>query len=143
MREKKVKTKSRILIFTLLSLVIVLIAFFIIINQGRGIIERRSYYARINVTDYYGFDLNGSALIFGAVMPGGSASRTVSIENKYGREIVVNSYISGNISQFIFVSEKDLIIEKDGVKNLSFTARVPGNADFGVYEGEISIILNN
>jgi hypothetical protein len=123
-------------------LVILIIISIINIHFNSGIIEKKKFYAKIIVSgEYYGIDLNSSALTFGAVMPGGSASRNIVIENKYSCDIKIETYATGNIKDFIIVSENNFVLGKDEAKTVSFIVGVPKDAAFGTYDGEIYIVI--
>ena len=63
-----------------------------------SIIERKEVYTKVVVSDKYGFDINGTALIFGMITPGGSsASRGIILKNDYGKKVYIEIYVMGDI----------------------------------------------
>jgi len=139
LKRKKVRKGSRYILAVILIIVIVISVVNIFIQAKT--VEKKTFYSKLVISDFYGFDINGTALIFGVLMPGGSSSRSVSISNNYGHDIRVRAYVSGNISDFVFMDENDFIVRKNEARNISFVARVPFNASLGTYEGEVSIFI--
>ena len=136
---KKEKYNEK-LIFILIAILILafILNIYLFISLSR-IIETREFYASIIVSDKIGFDLNLTALTFGSILKGGSATRGISIENNFGFPIEVEIYGKGDIKKFI-IPIKDKI-EKDEKKSIKIVAFVPEDTEFGKYEGSIKVDL--
>ena len=122
-------------------LILIILISIVNISYNSGVLEKKTLPAKVIVGNKYGFDINASALTFGMLMPGGSSSRDINIENKYNEKVKVNIYSEGDIKDFILVSENNFILEEDEAKSLSFTATAPLDADFRTYEGTVYIII--
>ncbi len=138
----KYKNKGDI-VFILLIIVMVFLIFFLYfqIADYFSITEKKEIYARVIVGGQYGFDINGTALIFGVVLPGAGATKEIFLDNKYGRDVKVKIFVKGDIKKFIRVSENDFVLEKDENRKITFFVTIPKDAGYRVYEGMVVIII--
>jgi hypothetical protein len=144
MEEQKSKRQYYIVAF--LFLVIIVLSIFLYSNliDYISIIEKKELYTKLVVSDKYGFDLNGSALIFGALTPGGSTiNREINLLNPHNVNTKVYIRCFGPICKYIDVSENEFFLLSGQTKSISFRASVPDNTPFGTYEGKIHIIIKN
>ena len=103
-------------------------------------ISKRTISSRFVVGDKMGFDLDPGKLNFGQIVPGYSASREISIENGFKKNILINIKSSGEISDYIIVSENNFVLQPNESKNITFSAFVDKELDFGEYSGKITIL---
>lgn len=138
---KKQKNKLILWISTILFIV-VLIGFSITIKIYSPYwfgLEKRTFYASVNVTlDSGGFDLNTTALTFGKISLGGSASRGIIFDNKYEFPVIARVSSRGRISE-ILTYENDILIEKNETRKLSFSVATSNKTELGFYEGYITV----
>lgn len=130
-KSKKIKTWKLVVLGILLILII--FSFYIWVSRPLKV-ETLDVFFSVGGT--LGFDLNTSLLTFGRVLPGGSGTRKVFIENDYDFDIVVDISISNNMSEFIF-SVPQVIILSNEKKGISFSLAVPEDCEFGNYSGKI------
>lgn len=135
------KQKRNKIWLSLAALILIILISIVNISFNSGVLEKKILPAKVIVGDMYGFDLNSSALIFGMLMPGGSSSRSINLENKYNQKIKVNIYSEGDIKKFILVSENNFILKENETKSISFSVNAPLDAHFGTYEGKVYIII--
>ncbi len=91
--------------------------------------------ATVNITDRLGFDVNGSELSFGKVMPGGSSSRIVMFTNGYSFPVIVKITSEGTIKNMLSYPEI-VYVESGEEKKIGFSVFVE-ESPFGCYEGEV------
>ena len=138
------KNQKRDKIWLPLAILILIILISIVnLSFNSGVLEKKIIPAKVIVGNIYGFDLNSSALTFGMLVPGGSSSRSLNLENKYNKEIKVNIYSEGDIKKFILVSENNFILKENEAKSISFTVSAPLDAHFGTYEGKVYIVIKS
>lgn len=97
-------------------------------------IEQRSLEASFFVRENAGFDLNSTALTFGAIPRGGSSSRSVTIDNDYERNVRVDVKVSRDIADYVF-ADQPIYLSKGESANVSFSAIVPEDMPYGNYSG--------
>lgn len=143
-RNKKLeKNKKNYFLAVFLFIIVIASLIFLIINAADffSVLEKKQIYAKLIVSDKYGFDLNNTALTFGMAEPGGASSRDLIIESKYNSDVNVDIYVSGNISKFISISKNDFVLNKGANEKINFVASVPKNTEYGVYEGYVDIVI--
>lgn len=132
--------KKTLILLTVAALFISVISFaatvFLKYTEGK-IIDQKIYYARIIVGNFYGVDVNYTALIFGAVQPGGSSLRAVEVNNTYDFPLHVDILPRGEISRF--VSRQEVTLEEGELRVIEIKAIVPEGMQHGTYEGEVLV----
>jgi len=98
-------------------------------------LETRIFDASFIVSDVSGFDLNSSALTFGKMMPGNTATRNVLIYNTYNFPIRIEPFASENIAPFITIP--NLTVGAKQNSSVPVTLSVPRNMSFGNYSGKV------
>src|SRR3989338_3054804 len=78
-----------------------------------------------------GLDINNSWLIFGKIVPGGSATRIINIENTYNKPIIIT--LVGD--EFL----KPIKLSIGEKKKVPVTLSIPKNYSFGNYTGSIEL----
>ncbi len=91
--------------------------------------------ATVNITDRLGFDVNGSELSFGKVMPGGSSSRIVTFTNGYSFPVLVKMTSEGTIKDLLSYPEI-VYVESGEKKRIGFSVFAEETPE-GYYEGEV------
>jgi len=131
--NKLIYNNLRNLFVFLILLIILIIILFIFYSDSEEL------YTSILVGDHSGFDLNSSALTFGLVESGQSASRAFNITNDYNfkQKFVING--KGEIFKFLTVSDNDFVLMPKESKRITATVRVPLNTSFRTYEGKIRV----
>lgn len=146
MNRKIFNPKSRkLFVIAILIILIFLLGIFLYstLIDFLSIMDEQDIYAKIIVGNRTGFDVNGTALIFGMVVPGSSSNKDIFIKNNYDREVNIEVYVDGEISDFLKISENDFILSKNEEKVVGFLANVPSDAKYGTYEGVVKILIRN
>ena len=135
------KKSRKYFYFVIIIVLILVLILTLIVNivYNSNILDRREILAKVKVTDHYGFDINSTSLNFGLTRPGGGSLRNIILRNTYGKDVHVDIYTTGNISDFITLDENSFLLSKDEIKNLSFNLLVPSNIHYGSYEGNVII----
>lgn len=89
--------------------------------------------------DVAGFDINTTAITFGSIVPGGTSTRSIVVNNSYSFPIKVQPEIEGSIEQII--SYKPLVVGPNQSLKLEFTIYAESIEFLGNYTGNISIKL--
>lgn len=131
--------------FVLIAFLLFFIIFiiFLYINFGKNdILEKKGIYSKVIVGDKYGFDINGTALTFGMIIPGeSSAVREIDLINKYNKNVSVEIYSDGSIKDFLKVSRNKFILSKNESAKIKFSVFVPSECEFGPYDGNVTILI--
>ncbi len=135
---KKDNVKKSVILIIFLVLLIVFL--FLSLLNSFLILDKKQIYARVVVSDRYGFDINGTALIFGEVTPGGTSSADIIVENKFDRPIKINIFSKGNIKEFLQASENNFILNSGETKKVGFSVIIPEDAEPGTYEGYVEVV---
>ncbi len=101
------------------------------------VLDQREYYARVIVRQTSGVEVNSTAFIFGALVPGDSAKKQLEINNSYDFPILVQISPRQNMERFIFSQE--VRVEAKEFKSIVIEASVPRGMPYGVYEGNVSV----
>jgi hypothetical protein len=86
-----------------------------------------------------GFDLTKGSLNFGKIPLGSSATRSLRISNNFNKVSRIKITSSGEISQYIEVSDNNFILYPSESKNITFTCSPKNTTKFKEYNGEIII----
>jgi len=90
-----------------------------------------------------GVTVDTDALHFGKVPREGAGMRNITLDNNDARPHLVKMKAFGNISQFIYVSENDFVMEPKESRNVTVTANPSSDVQTGYYEGTLQIIFMN
>lgn len=113
-----------------------------ILFANYSVLEKREYVVKFEIGGRAGFDLNSSALTFGRVPVGSSATRSIFIENGFNREVFVSLSSSREISDVFSISENDFWLEPGENKTLSFFVHAYPEASTGAYNGKVSLVVS-
>ncbi|MCX8158970.1 MAG: hypothetical protein N3D20_01615 [Candidatus Pacearchaeota archaeon] len=112
------------------------------INVGEKyeLLESKELYANVNVSkgNRGGFDLNKSALTFGKISLGGSATRSINFENNYNFAVYVKISANGDIANLLFFNEIEFVKAKEN-KRIGFSVITNNETKVGFYEGKVKI----
>ena len=98
--------------------------------------QTKKYDMHLIVGDRVGFDLNREVLTFGMVTRSGTATRHIGLANsEQTNKIIITA--SGELADWITVSENNFILEPNESKVIDITVFVPANAEFGNYAGTL------
>jgi hypothetical protein len=133
------KIKSIVLLVSLAAIALALLLLNIILSPKY--IDRREIDASIIVAGFYGLDINGTALKFGALEPYGSSSRELIIDNQYNKDILVKIHSKGSISQFLSTPENVVSIKQGEKKFIPFSVNIPEGTPYGNYTGKVVLYI--
>jgi hypothetical protein len=83
-----------------------------------------------------GFNAGTDALYFGKTYAGSTVKRIINITNEYDFPISVSIKVTGNISEFITISQNDFIVQPGEMKVITYYATTNIDTLEGSYEGE-------
>ncbi len=135
--DKKIRNKYLLQIILLILLIIIIsinVYYFLELSK---IVEVKVLNASVIVSDITGFDLNASALTFGKITRGGSATRGINIKNNQNFPVKVYISAKGEIKNFIFSANYRL--EKNQEKSIKISVVIPLDAVFGEYSGKVIV----
>ena len=89
-----------------------------------------------------GFDLNNTALTFGAVNPGGSATRSIEINNNRAFPVEVRFSLSKEIEEYIKIEKESYYLGVNETLNIPIVLSVPVKIKEGSYKGKIVILIS-
>ena len=101
----------------------------------------QSIKTNVFVGSIVGIDINRTVLTFGVLPRGSDASRQVDIKNEQSSTIRISFEILGNISDMIYFSEENFLLEPDESRMVDAIIQIPANKQEGYYEGEIKIYV--
>jgi len=133
MAKKKGNIKLSIIIFIF---ILIVLSFFTAIYLFFSPLERQIIEVRFSIADYVGFEPNLSVLSFGAIVPGGSLQRFITIRNDYKYPVKVKVLMSKQIRSFLSLNAPEVLMPGEN-RTLSVVVYAPENAKFGKYEGKI------
>jgi len=140
--------RSAIVLLIVASLIFLISVGFLLVSffdkranyqKGGELLESREFYASVNVTlDRGGFDLNKSALTFGKIILGGSATRNIIFENKYNFAVYAKISASGDITKLLSFNDVETI-RMGEIKKISFSVSTNNETMPGFYEGKVKL----
>ena len=99
-------------------------------------IHSMSLFATVIIGDSLGFDVNGSALVFGRIAPGGSSTRTILFYNEQPFSVLLTIHPKGDIAPLLSF-EDTVRIEPHEQKRIGFSA-LAAEHPYGSYNGTVT-----
>ena len=121
----------------ILLIISVIVLFGFLIFSFKFLFDHREVSMFVKVSDYVGFNVNTSALYFGAISPGGSGFRFLELNSFDKRKVFIVP--SGKIKKWVSYSENGFVFE--GNKSVKITVNVPKDVEFGEYSGKLKLIF--
>jgi len=123
------------------SLISLFLSFFVWSNYYSSVYKIQKFGMDVYVINELGFDVSSEAMHFGHVPPGARALKHVNISVNDIRTLVTIE-TEGNISQFVYVSDNDFIMEPHETRKIEVTAAIPNNTKINsYYNGIMTVIL--
>ena len=114
-----------------------LFSFFLLKNP----VSESSFPTSVTITETLtGFDVNATAVTFGSVTRGGSATRFLSVANDYEFPVRVESIVHGSIAPFV-QSTPSLVVAPGTSLSVPISLSTNGTASLGNYTGLVTIAL--
>jgi hypothetical protein len=144
-QKEKNKKRKKIIAVVCLIVIIIFLAIYLYANviDMVSLFEKKEIEAIVMVSDSSGVALNGTALMFGMLVPGGTSKKTVDLKNDYGGIARVKIYAKGEIKDFINVSDNNFIMYPNETKTIIFRAKIPEGTAFGNYTGKVIFEIRN
>ncbi|MBW2968567.1 hypothetical protein KY314_00405 [Candidatus Woesearchaeota archaeon] len=126
---------------------ILLIILIIIIFSGISMIFFSEYKIKgsislpmkIQVAEKLGFTLETEILDFGKAMPGNIATRPAVITNPNNVAVYAHFCSHGDMENW--VKKQSIYLNKHESKNITISAKIPKNVEFGEYTGVLRIVF--
>lgn len=119
------------------SIIILLSAIFM---PNEIVLETKEVYASLGISEVTGINVNNTALTFGNIMPGSSASRNLIFTNQYGFPVRLEIKAEGNISRFLRF-ERYVYARLNETKSISIIAVVSAGEEYADYSGKILVAI--
>jgi len=135
-KMKDRKNMNWTLIFAALIILLSIVSLvFSFINYLNKPIEKREFEVKFSVEEgRAGFDINGTALTFGIIPPGGGGTRKIDIENKYDFPVKVKFSISNNLADYLELPG-EMFLEKGQKETAIININMPRDAEQTNYTG--------
>lgn len=122
------------------AVIIFLLSVFALISKGK-VVDTIVFPAKLNVSSTtVGFDINITALTFGKVNQGGSATRNVIFYNDYNSPVKLNIQSEGTISPLL-TYEKEVFAEINESIKIPFKVDVQQSTPQGMYYGNVTFTI--
>lgn len=134
-RKKKNTIATLVTIFFVTSIIL----FTISVTLAAVVQEFKILDIRLTVANHLGFNTDTDKLYLGTVPRGNIASRYILVENKEYEKSVIRLKISGELKNWITVSENNFVLKKGESKLIKVEAIVPENAELKNYKSRLVI----
>lgn len=126
--------RSLILFVALVCIIVVAYSFYLIISRPFDV---RVLDVRYQVGEEVGLEINKSALTFGRVLPGTSATRSITLDNPYPFLVTVDVFIDRESSRYITTEYPRFNLAPSSSSNVSFSLSIPPSFPLGNYTGTL------
>jgi uncharacterized membrane protein len=94
---------------------------------------------KIEVSDKIGLTTETEILNFGKARPGDDGIRRVEIKNPDNSPVTAYFFPQGDLKNW--VKKEPIYLNKHESKNVTISAKIPANTEFGVYEGVLKVVF--
>lgn len=95
----------------------------------------------LNVNSSYGFNLETNKLHLGKTVPGGDSSRGFIVSNNKDYPLKVSVIKEGQLAKWTEIEKQTFTIFPSENKTVMVNAYVPKGTEYGLYTGNIKVIL--
>ncbi len=134
MEKKKV-------IFLFSGIAIVIFFLFIFFYNFFFVLGVKNIDFSIKVGDTIGLNVDTDKLYFGTVPRGGTADRGILVKNEEHSLVKTNIKVQSDIKDWLYVNNNNFFLKKDEKKDINFKVKVPLDAEYGEYDGQIILIF--
>jgi len=127
--------KRRLVNYSLLVISGILIIFTISLWMNKPL-KVETMDLKFMVGDTVGIDLNPSGLIFGRVIQGGEATRSVIVDNDYDFDVRLKILVSKDLADYVYTESQLIIPAKESIQ-IPISLKVPQDIMYGNYSGKI------
>lgn len=96
---------------------------------------------KIKVDDVIGINVENTSLNFGRTYPGSLVFRKINLTNNYNFPIKISILNTGDISQFVYVSENDFLLRPKELRQVTYYVDVPKDAEYRNFTGISKVIF--
>lgn len=124
-------------------LIVLLLIIFIFLNLAFlfYMIEEIVWYdMKLKVGDHIGLNSDVDKVNFGTILPHGSSSKYLIINNDYKNDVSVNLYFFGELKNYVEVKEKRFLLPKNETKEIEIKVYDPEKGK-SEYKGKILILI--
>lgn len=125
----------------LIAVVMITISSTVIIYTLLNVKEVREIDMLLKVGATSGLNADTDYIKFGKVVPGGSSTRNITLENNHDLPLRCDISASGKVSDFVSFSENFFTLQSGEKKTVSITASVPEGTPYGNYTGKMKIVF--
>jgi len=93
----------------------------------------------VTVEDIAGFNVNSSALYFGAIPPRGIGNRDIFLFNDDCSKCSVNLRGDGEIANWLSISDNNFVMFKGDNKTINVKVYIPSDAEYDNYTAKLKI----
>jgi hypothetical protein len=134
-----IKRKINLNVMAIILISLIIISVLLIVNH----ILSAPFYSKIinvefEVNNTIGFDVNTTSLKFGKIIPGGTSTRSLEIDNPFDFELNCKIFGSNNIVDLMIAPENMTLPPKNST-TISISLNIPQNYKYGKYYGKIRI----
>ena len=135
------KEDKKNFVFAVVLLAVSIIIFLSAIFMFKApVLETKEVYASLGISEITGINVNNTALTFGNIMSGTSASRNLIFTNNYGFPVRLEIKAEGNISRFL-IFERYTYVKLNEAKEIGINAIVPAGEKYADYSGKILVTI--
>lgn len=127
--------------FKVALVIILLIPIVIFAFNSFMTIDIKELNMRIKVEDVIGINVENSSLNFGKSYPGSLVYRKVNLTNNHDFKVKIKILNTGDISDFVYVSENNFILNPDEIKQVIYYVDLPKNIEYRNYTGTTKVIF--
>jgi len=124
-------------ILNLIFIISGLILFIILINLV--FLDIKTYEYEATIGNNVGINVDNDKIYFGTILKNGVSKRNIRIEGIQSKSIV-KLKANGDLSESIYFSENNFIIDKDQVKEIEIIL-APQNVEYGKYQGKVILFF--
>lgn len=85
-----------------------------------------------------GFNVDTDAIHLGAIMPGSTGIRNITIRGNNINSLVY-LYPAGNITKYVYLSDRIFVLKPNAEKQIIVSAHIPLDASYGNFTGTLEI----
>ena len=125
----------------LVSIILIVTSLFFVFTSVKEPLQSVEYDVKFQVSESktVGFDVNGTALVFGRTYPGGTEIiRSVAVDNDYDFPIRVDIFLSENVARALILNSS-YYVKKNENATIDIRLKIPSDFPLGNYTGKIRL----
>lgn len=130
------KISKAVLSLFVVAVIFVGVSLFFSVNKERPIQVKEFDVTFIVQESGIGFDVNSTALTFGALNPGGGGMREINVKNDYSYPVEMRLYVSEDIVSVLGV-ERSYVFQAGEEREIPVSISIPSDFPVGNYSGTV------